>query len=47
MKKKFAVVGCGGIAKKDIHIIQNYLNNAEIVAFCDAFLERAQSFGEK
>lgn len=48
MKKiKFALVGCGKIAKKHAHVIQNYLDDAEIVAFCDTASERAQEFGEK
>ena len=45
MKKRFAIVGCGNIAKKHIHVIQNYLDGAEITAFCDIILDRAQTFG--
>lgn len=44
---KFALVGCGNIAKKHIHVIQNYLDNAEITAFCDIIPELAQTYGEQ
>ena len=43
MTKKFALVGCGNIAKKHIHVIQNYLDDAEIVALYDIIPERAQT----
>lgn len=46
-KMKFALVGCGKIAKKHTHVIQNYLDDAQIVGFCDTVPERAQEFGEK
>jgi len=46
-KMKFVLVGCGKIAKKHAHVIQNYLDDAEIVGFCDKVPERAQKFGEK
>lgn len=46
-KMKFALVGCGNIAKKHAHAITNYLDNSEIAAFCDKVPERAQAFSEK
>jgi len=46
-KMRFALVGCGNIAKKHTHVIQNYLDDAEIAAFCDVELERAQKFGDE
>jgi len=47
MKKRFALVGCGNIARKHIHVIKNYLDNAEIVAFHDIIPEKAQAFADK
>ncbi|MFA6472971.1 MAG: Gfo/Idh/MocA family oxidoreductase [Candidatus Latescibacterota bacterium] len=47
MKKRFAIAGCGSIAKKHVQVIENYLENAEIVAFQDIVLERARAFAEK
>ena len=38
-KVKFALVGCGSIAKKHIHVIQNYLEAAEIIGVCDKVQE--------
>ena len=46
-KIKFALVGCGTIAKKHVHVINNYLDDAEIVGFCDKAIDRAKSYGEK
>lgn len=46
-KKRFALVGCGNIAKKHVRAIQDYLAEAEIVAFCDVRLERAQEFAQQ
>src|SRR2546430_10168796 len=43
-KKRFALVGCGTIAKKHVQAIQEQIDHAEIVAFCDVSLERAQEF---
>lgn len=45
--KHFALVGCGNIAKKHVHVISNYLEGSEIVAFCDKIYERARTFSEK
>jgi len=44
---RFALVGCGNIAKRHAHVIQNILEGSEITAFCDTTLARAQEFGEK
>jgi predicted dehydrogenase len=44
-KIKFALVGCGNIAKKHSHVISNFLENAEIRCFCDKELSRAEKFG--
>ena len=43
----FALVGCGNIVKKHAHVIHNYLDNANIVAFCDIIKDKAQKYGEK
>jgi predicted dehydrogenase len=45
-KTKFAIVGCGEIAKKHVHVIQNCLQNAEIAGFCDLKVEKAKNFGD-
>jgi predicted dehydrogenase len=47
MKKRFALVGCGNIAKKHVHVIENYLEGSEIVAFHDIVPEKAGTFSEK
>ena len=46
-KTRFAIVGCGNIAKKHTSAIQEYIDNAEIVAFCDVISERAQEFAKR
>jgi UDP-N-acetyl-2-amino-2-deoxyglucuronate dehydrogenase len=46
-KTKFALVGCGEIAKKHVHVIQNCLQNAEIVGLCDVAIEKAQKFADQ
>jgi predicted dehydrogenase len=46
-KVRFALVGCGSIVKKHVHAIQNLLDGAEIVGFCDIVYERAKAYGEK
>lgn len=43
-KKRFAIVGCGSIAKKHTRVIQEYIDDAEIVAFCDVIPDRAREF---
>ncbi len=45
-KMKFALVGCGEIAKKHVHVIQNYIDNAEISGLCDVVVERAEKFSD-
>ena len=44
---KFALVGCGNIAKKHAHVIENYLDDSEIITCCDTVLERSEKFGKK
>ncbi len=46
-KTKFALLGCGNIAKKHVHVILNYLDNAEIAGFYDVEVSRAKEFSEK
>ena len=43
---RYALVGCGNIAKKHAHVISNYLESAEIRCVCDNVFERAEQFGE-
>ncbi|MFC1888800.1 Gfo/Idh/MocA family protein [Thermodesulfobacteriota bacterium] len=43
----FALIGCGNIAKKHVHVIQNYLDDSRISAFYDKVPVRAELFGEK
>src|SRR5512135_1306361 len=47
MRHRFALVGCGSIAARHAHVISEYLENGEIVAFCDIIPERAQAFAQK
>lgn len=47
MKLRFALVGCGSIAKKHAHVLREYLEDAEIGAFVDLDLSRAQAFSAK
>jgi predicted dehydrogenase len=44
---RFVLVGCGNIAKKHANVIQNYLDDSEVIAFCDKIPERAREFGER
>src|SRR6476660_5826077 len=44
---RFALVGCGAIARKHAHVLHNYLDEAEIGAFVDTNLSRAAEFGGK
>jgi UDP-N-acetyl-2-amino-2-deoxyglucuronate dehydrogenase len=46
-KLRFALVGCGNIAKKHAHVLDEYLDEAEIGAFVDVDLSRAREFSEK
>jgi len=45
---KFALVGCGRIAKKHAEILgENQIKNAELAGVCDLHEDRAKSYGEK
>jgi len=44
---RFALVGCGSIAKKHVQVIQNQLEAAEIVGLCDVLYDRAKAYGDK
>ena len=44
---KFALVGCGNIARKHAHALHHRLEQAEIGAFVDLDLARARQLGEK
>jgi predicted dehydrogenase len=44
---RFAIIGCGNIAKKHVHVIQNYLQGARIIGFCDREFDRAKDYGDK
>jgi UDP-N-acetyl-2-amino-2-deoxyglucuronate dehydrogenase len=46
-KVRFALVGCGNIAKKHAHVLQNTVEEAEIGAFVDTNLSRAQDFSRQ
>jgi predicted dehydrogenase len=46
-RTKFALVGCGKIAKKHVHVIENYLDDAEVVGFCDIEVARAKEYADK
>lgn len=47
MKKiKFAFVGCGNIAKKHAHAIQEYIEDAELVSVCDLNEDRLNDFAQ-
>ena len=46
-KLRFGLVGCGSIARKHAHVLHNYLQDAEIGAFVDRDVSRAQEFSQK
>jgi predicted dehydrogenase len=46
-KVRFALIGCGSIARKHAHALHHYIEEAEIGAFVDLDLARAQQFGAK
>jgi predicted dehydrogenase len=46
-KLRFALIGCGSIAKKHAHVLSQYLDDAEIAAFVDLNPARAKEFSEK
>ena len=46
-KLKFALIGCGSIARKHAHVLHEYLDEAEIGAFVDMDISRAAEFSQK
>ncbi len=44
---RFALVGCGNIARKHAHALHHYVEGAEIGAFVDLDLDRAREFSAK
>jgi len=44
---KFGLIGCGNIARKHAHVLHQYLEEAEIGAFVDRDMRRAQEFSAK
>jgi UDP-N-acetyl-2-amino-2-deoxyglucuronate dehydrogenase len=46
-RMRFALIGCGNIAKKHAHVLHQYLDHAEIGAFVDTDIARAQAFSAK
>ena len=46
-KLRFALVGCGSIARKHAHVLHHSLEEAEIGAFVDLEIDRARKFSEE
>lgn len=46
-KLRFALIGCGNIARKHAHVVHNYLDEGEIGAFIDTNPARAAEFSAK
>jgi UDP-N-acetyl-2-amino-2-deoxyglucuronate dehydrogenase len=46
-KMRFALVGCGKIARKHAHVIHHYVDEAAIGGFVDLDIARAREFSEK
>ena len=46
-KLRFALIGCGNIARKHAHVLSQYMDEAEIGAFVDVDLRRAQEYSDK
>ena len=44
---KFALVGCGNIARKHAHVLREYVDGAEIGAFVDLDRSRAAKFSDE
>lgn len=44
---KFALVGCGRIAKRHAELLSGQVADAKLVAVCDVNAEKARSFGEQ
>ena len=47
MKKRVAIIGCGGIGSYHLSHLTQYTDIAELVGFCDLIKERAQNFADK
>jgi len=47
MTLRFALLGCGAIARKHAEALANGVEGAEIVAFCDQKRDRAQVYAER
>lgn len=47
MKVRFALLGCGAIARKHAEAIATSVDDAKVVAFCDLDIQKAQSFANK
>ena len=46
-KLRFALIGCGSIARKHAHVLSNYLDDTEVGAFVDLDVSRAQELSKK
>ena len=46
-KLGFALIGCGNIARKHAHVLNEYLEEGQIAAFVDLNISRAQEFSKK
>jgi UDP-N-acetyl-2-amino-2-deoxyglucuronate dehydrogenase len=46
-KIRFAVIGCGNIARKHAHVVHELIEEAEVGAFVDLDVRRAQEFSAK
>jgi UDP-N-acetyl-2-amino-2-deoxyglucuronate dehydrogenase len=46
-KLRFALVGCGSIARKHAQVLHNYLDEADIAAFVDVDEARSREFSQK
>jgi UDP-N-acetyl-2-amino-2-deoxyglucuronate dehydrogenase len=44
---RFALMGCGAIARKHAESISKYVENADLVAFCDRDFDRAESYAQR
>lgn len=44
---KFALVGCGRIAKRHAELLSGVVNGAKLVAVCDIDIDKARAFGDK
>lgn len=47
MALRFALLGCGVIARKHAEAITGHVEGAKVVAFCDLDIQKAQSFADK